>query len=451
MYKKEFEKKITQKITLDIQKLDNDFEGVSYIANKRYIVKGALPNETVEASELKTVENITLCKLEKVITASPERVTPSCPFYENCGNCNMLHMNYNAQLLAKTNYVRRKLVANKLLCEVQPCHPSETVGSRNKVHLVFSNENNELKIGFFNEKSHQVIDVDYCAMHSEWYSLLATTLREWVIQNNIVIYDPRNGLGLLRFAVARVIDKSLQLTLVVTDKLDVMPLYDMLIQKFAVVSFYINVNGNKTNEVLAGKFLHLAGPRIIEGEIMGIKFSLSPNSFFQVNTKIATEIYEQVLDIVNKSECTHVVDLYSGIGITSMLFAKSGRQVISMEIVEDAVKDARKLAIKNDLQKNINIMQGDCTDILSSIEIPASAAFFVDPPRCGLGEKVCGTICKFAPKTIIYLSCNPDTLLKDISILTANGYKLDTAIPYDMFVSSKHVETLITLKRSVNN
>ncbi len=435
----------SKQLTLNITKFNDDYDGVCRVRDKTWHVKGALPGETVVAQEVESFTTATICKLNKILEPSKDRVAPTCRYYSLCGNCSLMHLSYTAQLAAKTATVKRKLL--KLGAEVQPC-VGDAGNMRNKVHLVFGLNKERITLGFFNEETHRAIDTPKCLRHGEWYEVLYKILVSWAAGSQNKVYDPRNGKGVLRFAVARCFGRGLSLTLVVTREevsgLD--RLYSDLCARFSAVALWLNVNAVKSNEVFAGRFVHVAGKTTVSGRICGISFELSPEAFFQTNTNMAERIYKNVAAHIADMGAETVVDAFSGIGITDVLFAKSAKQVISIELSSAAVKDAEKLAADNGIT-NIEFLNGDVNELLPKLTLPEKSVVFVDPPRRGLGETVCGAILRNSPAGIIYLSCNPNTLATDLTALTDGGYSITSVVPYDMFPFSKHVEVLVSLAK----
>ncbi len=445
--KKPVEKANTGAKTLHIEvdKLNIDLFGVTIINDKPRLVKNAIPFELIEAEE-EYVNGIgKVYKPVKIIEPSEFRVTPLCDKFEQCGNCNLLHMQYERQLREKTIMLKKHL---RNVCDVyiDDCVASSNVEWRNKAHLVFSKKGKRTVVGFVNEESHKALEISECKMHGEWFSILAKILVKWAQSNALEPYIPEKHAGILRFAVARKIGDAIMLTIVsttdISGKMD--DLYSALCDSFKGVSLYNNINNQKNSMVFSDKFVHVCGEEKLNGSLLGVKYSLSPNSFLQTNEGVTEKIYSRILDIINKSGSNTVIDLYSGIGITSILFAKSGKDVISIESVKAAVEDAKLLAERNGVAGKIKMYCGDCKEILPRIKA-RNSVFFVDPPRRGLGASVCNDIIRFSPKTLVYLSCNPETLASDLSLLTRKGYRISSVTPYDMFPNTRHVETLVVL------
>jgi 23S rRNA (uracil1939-C5)-methyltransferase len=437
-------------IELAIDRLDDRFCGVAYIGADRYTVEGGLPKEKVRVRVNKTEFGVRYADIVSILEPSPFRVEPVCPYYRNCGGCALLHLCYDEELKQKTALVKKKLLPFHFY-NVDDCVRSSENGfaSRNKAHIAFEYKGKDLCVGFFDENTHHVMDVPYCPMHGDWYARLVKILRDWVTRFDIQVYEPKNNKGHLRFAAARWLRGCLMLTIVTASPkiASLQELYNMLRVSFPRLSFWKNLNNELANEVMAGQMTHIAGDKKLIGEMMDLKFQLSPESFFQVNEKIAEIIYRKVFDVLHAAGIKNVVDLYSGIGITSALLAKAGFNVTSIEIEEGAVRDAKILCEQNGIT-GVRHLCGDVREMLPSVSgTEGKLAFFVDPPRAGLGEEVCRTIAEFAPAMLLYLSCSPSTLATDLETLLPAGYAIMSVTPYDMFPHSRHIETLVCMTR----
>ena len=216
---------------------------------------------------------------------------------------------------------------------------------------------------------------------------------------------------------------------------------------FGPTALWLNVNDRRDSAVFSRNFRHIAGPKKLRGTMLDVAFELSPDAFFQVNTQVAEMMYSRILQLAKEIAPATVVDAYSGIGITSLLFARAGMQVTSVEQVPSAVEDAKSMAKYNKLDGKVRALCGDCAKVLPNLHPKGDTLFFVDPPRRGLGESVCRTIAEFSPKYVLYLSCGPEALAEDIRRLQKGGYRLKLAEPYDLFPHTDHVETICLLER----
>lgn len=426
---------------------DENFKGLANIGSCEIVIDGAIVGEKEEV-EIKRKRGTTFyADFVKTDEPSPLRRPVRCKEFLSCGNCVFLHIAYEQQLK-----IKREMAADAL--EPYFSDVSETVsvgefGYRNKAHLAFAEQNRRLVSGFFNDLTHEIIPVKKCLLHAEWFETASKIILDWANSRSLRAYNPRTGKGLLRYALLRKTDDGLMLTIVINGgKLSgTETLCNSLKEKFGNVSFYTCNNKSATSSVLSGKLRLEKGDEYLSGEMSGVKFTLSPDSFFQINEKAAARIYADVSAMINNSPCETVIDCFSGIGITSALFAKSGKKVISIEIVPSAVCDAKRIGALNDLSGHISYFCGDAAKILPKIDAAENSIFFVDPPRSGLGEKTALMITEFSPKEIIYLSCNPKSLKEDLKTIIENGYKIVSATPYDLFPQTKHVETLVRFIR----
>ena len=436
---------------LNIEQLDENFIGIAKDSKgKIYHVKNVLPKERVEIElprlKNKERENDYIYTPSKIISESDDRVKVSCPYISDCSNCNMLQMSYASQIRKKINNLNN--ILNPLGVRADNFIDGKPFGYRNKVHFAFTEVDRKTLVGFFNEETHRVVPVRKCLLHGKWYEMLAEILNNWATEYHIPAFKPWEENGILRFAVCRHIENNLMVTIVARENVKFMDkLYNELIKKFNNVSLYLNINNQNNSKVFSDKFIHINGDKKLKCSMLGINFALSPNSFFQVNEYIASKIYSVVLNKIEEYNVDTVIDAYSGIGITSMLFASKVKNVISIEIVPKAVEDAKELAELNGVFSKIKFICGDCNNILPKLEVPPNTAFFVDPPRKGLGEQVCRSIIKFMPEHIIYLSCEPKTLADDMKRLIAGGYKVESVTPFDMFANTKHIECLTLLSK----
>ncbi len=430
-----------------IEKLDDYFKGVAYIGEQKYTVRGAIKGETetVEVIDVNRKSGVE-CKFLSSEKPSADRVTPICDRFYECGNCDLMHINIQSQLKLKKQNLSAVLgVTENKINDVVSVNE---LYYRNKVHLVFGEKDGKINLGFFDETTHAVTSIEKCYLHDKWLYKLIKRILTWARATRVEAYKPWNGKGQMRFVAARCLGENIMVTLVSRKgaKLKSLDkLYESLKLDFKSVSLFTSENDGKSAMVLAGKLRHVAGDTRLKGSLCGIDFGLSPDSFFQVNERAIERIYSDIFAHVKKGGAKNVVDCFSGIGITSAMFAKSGVSVTSIEIVPSAVSDAEKLAEANGVKDKIKFIRGDVNKVLPKLDKSHKYTFFVDPPRSGLGEEVCLSIIGFAPNEIIYLSCNPQTLADDLKFLTHHGYKLVSVTPYDMFPNTKHIETLVYL------
>lgn len=422
---------------------DENFKGLATVGALTLVIDGAIVGETEEVEIKRKRGTSFYADFIKADSPSDDRRAVKCKYFLSCGNCAFLHMAYAKQLELKREIVREAV-------EPYFVNVGETVsfgefGYRNKAHLAFAEVDRRLVAGFFDDLTHAVIPVKECLLHEEWFGIASRIILDWARGRSLHAYNPKTGKGLLRYALLRKLGNELLVTIVINGgRLSgTESLYEALKKNFEKVGLYTCDNKSSSAAVLSGKLRLEHGEECIHGEMLGVKFTLSPDSFFQINEKTAEKIYSDVLDIIKASPAENVIDCFSGIGITSALFALSSKKVTSIEIAPSAVRDAKRIGALNGLSGRISYLCGDAARLLQRVSGAENSIFFVDPPRSGLGEKTALMITEFSPKEIVYLSCNPKTLKEDIKTIIENGYKIASATPYDLFPETKHVEALI--------
>ena len=380
-----------------------------------------------------------------------------CKYFNICGGCSLLNVEYEKQLKQKQQQVEDCLKEFGINAKVD-----KTVGMfypykyRNKVHLAIRDVKGKAQVGFFEENSNKIVDVDDCLLHDSWVKKLINTTKEFIARFKISPYNKRKEMGTLKYVVARCLGEEIMVTMVVTNHNFAGRewFYEELCKQFKKVSFYVNVNTRTDNAVFEDKnFSHKFGFKKLRGEMLGVKFELSPNSFFQINTQITEKIYKRIFESLNLNDRSVVLDLYSGIGITSLIFAKNGAKVVSIESVPEAVNDAKNLIKLNKCENQITPLLGKCENLINRINYKklykenGVVSVFLDPPRIGAQVTVLEEINKLNPYKLVYLSCNPKTLARDLKVLTDYGFKIETVTPFDMFPHTAHVETLVVLSK----
>ncbi len=381
----------------------------------------------------------------------------TCEHFNICGGCNNLNIDYETQLKNKQQFVKECLNSFNIKAGV-----NKTVGMfypykyRNKLHLAIRGTETKPEIGFFMENSNRVVSVNSCCLFDNWVKDVIEIIRQYILKFKISPYNKRTNIGILKYVTVRNINNEIILTLVVTS-LNFGGrdwLLNLLKAKFKAVSLYACLNKRTDNAVFDERgFKHLGGYKKLRGEMLGVKFELSPNSFFQVNNEITNKIYKQVNQEINPYSNSVVLDLYSGIGITSCIFALNGAKVVSIESVPEAVNDAKNIIKLNGLENKITPYLGRCEQLITKINFNkivggvAEVSVFIDPPRIGCVKTVLDKILELKPNKIIYLSCNPETLARDLSVLVKYNYKLNSVTPFDMFPQTNHIETLAVLTK----
>lgn len=440
--------KKNDEIEVQIERLGANGEGIATFGGKVIFVPFALPGEKVLVHIILDKKTFFIAKVVKIIEASKDRVNPPCEHFGKCGGCKLQHLKYEHQLEFKQNLVQNTLEKYaKIKKNVQKTEKSEfKLRYRNKFAFPVQDVGGEAVIGMYRKNSHTIIPVSDCLLQSERVKEIVAIIKEYIKENKLSAYNETTKKGLIKHIVMRESGESFILTIVVTDKK--FNNFDSLIQKlktkFNSFGLYKNVNNLNNNVIFGNLDIHIYGLEELEIQEFGIRYFVNNRSFMQVNDSIKTKAYNKILELVGSHE--NVIDAYSGAGLLSSIIAKKSKNVYGVEIVKEATQNAEKLKKINDLNNLTNI-NGDC-----AVEIPKLAEklkgnfiVVVDPPRKGLDAKVVEAFLKAEPQKIVYLSCGPSTLARDLGLL-AEKYEIEEIIPLDMFPQTANVETLVSLR-----
>lgn len=414
-------------------------EGIAREEGKVFFVKGGLVGEEVSVKNIVEKSKFCNCEVDKIIEKSGDRVDPLCPYFSVCGGCQLQHLSYEKQLEFK-----RKLVKNTLKkvggidVEVEPCiASSQEYNYRNKNVFPVFNSKGHSQLGMFLENSKQCVAVEECFIADEDINRVVK------VTNNFLKDKCVDG---FRYLVVRVIDKKLIITMV-TEKKEIpfLKKYLQILQmNFKDFSLNLNINEDKKS-ILSNNFINVFGSDI-EIITSGIKHKINAGSFIQINNQIREKLYAQVVD--NFSEDDTVVDAYCGAGLLSALIAKKVHYCYGVEISDEAIKIANEMQRENEIH-NLFFIHGDCDKEIPSLLVNMEEDFAVilDPPRKGCSEGVLRGVLAVKPYKVIYVSCNPITLAKDLKILVEGGYIVKKVQPFDMFPQTSNVETLVILEK----
>jgi 23S rRNA (uracil1939-C5)-methyltransferase len=419
-------------------------EGIAKDDDKVIFIPYALKEETVEVEIINSKPKFSNAKILKIVEKSKDRITAPCPYFSICGGCQLQHTNYENQLKIKTEIVRNNLnKIAKINFKINDCIASiNQFNYRNKMTVPFGE-----KIGMFTENSHNIIPINNCLIQKEWAEKVIKIFNQFIIENKVSHYDEKTNSGLLKYLVVREIDNNFLFTIVINgEKLpEIENLLQLLSKNFKNFGLYININTKKDAEILSDNFVHIFGLKTLSGEDFGIKYEIGPYSFMQINDEIKKLIYQKVRDEISKEV---VVDAYSGAGLLSAILSKKADKVYGIEINKEASKSANDLAKKNNIKNLINL-NGDCKKLLPDlVKNLKDFTIVLDPPRAGCDKEVVDAIINSKPNKLIYISCNPSTLARDLkSILQTENYEIKYIQPYDMFPQTKHIETVVCLNR----
>lgn len=448
--------KLGDNIEIQINGLGSSGEGVGKYEGFTVFVKGALPEETVQVKITLVKKSYAVGLLERIITASAERVEPRCPIYAECGGCQLQHLSYKGQLACKRQQVQDALTRiGHLDIEALPVlGTSAPWNYRNKMQFPAAlNAEGELQIGCYAAATHNVINTEGCLISKEANNAILTTVRKWMKHFNISAYDEKTGKGMVRHVMGRVgVHSGAVMAVIITSGYDLphrATLVNWLKQYVpGLVSVVQNINKKQTNVVMGSKTRILWGSDSIKDSLGSLQFNISAQAFFQVNSEQAEKLYNKALEFAALNGNETVVDVYCGTGTISLYLARHAKKVYGIEIVAPAIENAKKNAEENKCS-NAEFILGD-----AAIELPKLLTggvnpdvVLVDPPRAGCEEKVLAAISGVAPQKIVYVSCNPASLARDLRYLEDHGYKTLTVQPVDMFPMCAHVECVVLMSK----
>ncbi len=443
-----------QQMTLTIRSLGINGEGIGYFKKKIVFVDGALPGEVVHAEVTDVKEKYATARLVKVVEKSPNRVEPPCPVYAECGGCSLQHMDYQAQLASKQELVREALVKYAKLSD-PPVAPTIGMdnpwGYRNKAQFQVGVQNGSIVTGLYKAGSHQLVDLEGCLVQHKATNEIVEKAKDVMHRLGIPIYNERTRKGVIRTIVARVAFATNETQLTIVTATPELPKQKELIMELryqlpSLVSIVQNINAQKTSLIFGETTKELWGRPSIAEQLGDLSFDLSARAFFQLNPEQTKKLYDEVKKAASLSGGELVYDLYCGTGTIALWLAPYAKEVRGIEIIPEAVADARVNAEKNGM-KNVSFHTGRA-EVLMPKWVKQGVkpdVVVVDPPRTGLDAALIDALLEVQPKKIVYVSCNPSTLGKDVGRLV-KGYWVESVQPVDMFPHTAHVECTVLLK-----
>lgn len=439
--------KKNDEIIVTIDRFGDNGEGVAVYDGIVVFVPFVKPGETVKVHIIKVEKSFLIGKIIEKFSGDNETIPP-CPYFYKCGGCDIQHLSREEQLSFTKEMVRNSLKKYaKIDTEINDVIESDKwLRYRNKFAFPVQEKNGEIKIGMYKKNSHEIIEIDDCLLQSEKMQKLLKIFKNYMKKNKISAYNEQSHKGTIKHIVVREHGDEFILTVVVTDEKfnNFEPLIQELKKEFSSFGIVKNVNKLQNNVIFGKIDEHIYGLENLQMEDFGIKYEINNRSFLQVNDYIKNLIYQKIIDTVGHQKT--IIDAYSGAGLLSSILAKNSEKVIGVEIEKEATKNADNLKNKNNLY-NLTNKNGDCAKIIPELasELKGDFAIVVDPPRKGLAKEVTQSFLEAEPKQIIYLSCNPATLARDLAELTKK-YDIDFVQPYQMFPQTANVETLVSLK-----
>ena len=444
-----------QTYELQIDRLGTSGEGVGRYDNFTVFVPHALPGETVSVVIEEVKNSYARGYIKQILHESADRVAPLCILYEECGGCQLQHLSYEAQLRAKRAQVVDALTHIGKLPQIpvrETLRAEEPWNYRNKMQFPIGRNNGQIVIGCFAQGSHRIINTENCHIQRAENNDLANAAREIAEQLHIPVYNEDTHKGVLRHIVGRVGRSNDLMAIIVTATKQLPRAKDfvrMMRERLPnLVSVHQNIQTYRNNVIMGRDTQLLWGRPTIIDSLGRLNFHISPRSFFQVNTRQAERLYEQALSYADLHWTETVIDAYCGTGTITLFLAQKARKVYGIEIVQPAILDARKNAHDNNV-KNVEFIVGDATAVMPALYKQGIRpdVVVVDPPRSGCTETVLRTFSNMKPQRIVYVSCNPATLARDLAILKELGYLAQEVQPVDLFPQTSHVESVCLLRK----
>ncbi len=432
-------------------------QGVAKIEGCAVFIPGAIAGERCRIRIEKAAKTWAAGKIVEILEKSPHRVQRACPISAKCGGCDFHHMDYEEETRLKAERVKNCLnrIGGENLDKVEILAAPSCEGYRNKAQYPVAMKKGRVYAGFFKAGTHEVVEQSRCRILPAETDRVKDIVIDYVNQNKLTAYNEATGHGLLRHIYVRrgAVSGEILVCLVVNGR--VLPRAELLIQKLKAVpgfaTLVLSVNTKKGNAVLGDEFITLSGPGYIEDTLCGLRFRLSPRSFYQVNHHQAQRLYEAAIAQAEITKQDTVLDLYCGVGTITLAMASAAGKVIGVEVVPQAIEDARDNAKRNGIE-NAEFFCGDAGQAALALEQQGVKAdvVVVDPPRKGLNADTIEALTRFAPRRIVYVSCDPATLARDVALLKERGYVLKNALAADLFPRCAHVESIVCLSRKMN-
>jgi len=442
--------------TVTIEDIGHKGEGIGKVKGIPLFIQGGLPGDELKVEITKLKKNYGFAKLLEIQKPSEKRVIPRCPLAEVCGGCQIMSMDYSEQLNIKTQRVKETLkrigkidsTVHGTLGMEEPYH------YRNKAQFPIGMDGSTPIMGFFKTGTHEIVNTEHCYIQHPVNDVLTRVVKEYITKYSLTVYNEKSKKGLLRHMISRISNKTGEVMVIFVINGKELPQKEELINALKsevknLKTVVLNINTKNTNVIFGEKTRTLYGEGYIIDKLKDLFFYISPRSFFQVNPTQTEVLYDKALEFANLNKEQTVFDLYCGIGSITLFLAKQAKKVYGIEIVPEAIEDAKKNAKLNDLQ-NTEFIRGAAEKEVPKLYEKGITAdvVVIDPPRKGCEEKVLETMVKMDPERIVYVSCNPSTLARDLAYLEENGYKTREVQPVDLFPHTSHVETVVLMSRA---
>ena len=440
---------------ITITDIGSEGQGVGKIEGFTVFVPEALPGEEIEVKITKVNKSFAFGRMMKIINSSQNRVEPACALARRCGGCSLQHMSYEAQLKFKTKRVKDAMERIGGFTDVTVL---DTIGMenpynyRNKAQFPVGKGKDRVEIGFYAKRSHNIVDCKSCKIQHGINDKIIAVVRKYIEENQVPIYNEETGKGLIRHVITRVGFATGEIMVCIVANGAKLPNSETLVSELQQIelmtSIVLNVNRERTNVILGNKVKLLWGKEFITDFIGDIRFEISPLSFFQVNPVQTEILYQKAIELAGLTGNENVLDIYCGIGTISLFLAQKAKKVMGVEIIPEAIDDARKNAEINGIS-NVKFRVGSAENIIDIIQEEGFKpdVVVIDPPRKGCEKTVIEAIVAMNPKKVVYVSCEPSTFARDLKYLWENGYSIGKVQPVDQFCHSNHVESIVLMSR----
>lgn len=441
-------------IETTIEDVNINGEGIGKWNEIAVFVPYSAIGDVLSVKIIKIQKKYLIGKIEKIIKSSPDRITSDCEVFGRCGGCTFRHISYDAELKIKQKHVSdclQRIGGFKDIKINKICGAKEIIGYRNKAQIPLGyDKSGKIIYGFYASHSHNIINSKKCLLHPPVFDEIAQCVKNWAKDNKISVYNEITHRGLLRNIYIRCAKDAHEITICLVINGKILPnsreIINILTSKFkAVTGVIININTQNTNVVLGDKFVPIWGNEKIHDNLLGIELSISPAAFYQVNHSQTQKLYSIAKELLLLSGNETLMDLYCGAGTIGLVMANKAAHVVGVEVVPDAVNNARFNAKTNRID-NAEFLCGDAsTAFESKNNYKKPDAVIIDPPRKGCSDETLKVLIKACPQKIVYISCNPATMATDLKKLCDEKYFVKEVTPVDLFPRTKHVECVVSL------
>lgn len=449
--------KKNDRIRLEITGMTSEGSGVGHVDGMAVFAANTAVGDVITAHIIKAKKNYAVARVHQVVTPSPDRIKPDCDVFNQCGGCSYRHLNYEAELKIKYQRVADAFERiGGLNVNLQPIIGAQTTdGYRNKAQYPVGTERGKVKIGFFAPRSHRIVDCRNCRLQPDSFTAALRAFDKWIKDEKISLYDELTHKGLLRHIYLREAMATGEVMACVVVNGENIPKPEILVGYLLkevpfLKSLVLNVNRERTNVIMGDKCRTLWGDSYITDELCGCKFRISPLSFYQVNRAQAEVLYKKAAEYADLQGKETLLDLYCGTGTIGLTMADKVKNLIGVEVVPQAIEDAKVNAELNGIE-NARFICDDASGAAARLEEEGVRpdVILLDPPRKGCDEALVETVSRMSPERIVYVSCDPATLARDCARFREHGYTVREATPVDLFPRTSHVETVALIQKQI--